>query len=72
MCISLPMFFLALIYPRFVFYGPFFSYLISLTIDTMHSFWIYWTFTIPLTLFIVSLWRAWWVNQDRYFRRHLR
>jgi hypothetical protein len=37
----------------------------------MPSFWIYWTFTIPLTLFIVSIWRAWWVNQDRYFRRHL-
>lgn len=24
-----------------------------------------------MTLFIVALWRAWWVNQDRYFRRHL-
>ncbi|KAI5928329.1 hypothetical protein F4810DRAFT_648002 [Camillea tinctor] len=37
----------------------------------MPSFWVYWAFTIPLTLFIVTLWRAWWVNQDRYFRRHL-
>ncbi|KAL7624243.1 hypothetical protein AAE478_005802 [Parahypoxylon ruwenzoriense] len=37
----------------------------------MPSFWIYWAFTIPLTLFIVTAWRAWWVNQDRYFRRHL-
>ncbi|KAI0020419.1 hypothetical protein F4780DRAFT_371664 [Xylariomycetidae sp. FL0641] len=37
----------------------------------MPSFWIYWAFTIPLTLFIVAAWRAWWVNQDRYFRRHL-
>ncbi|KAI2778802.1 hypothetical protein F4815DRAFT_475918 [Daldinia loculata] len=37
----------------------------------MPSFWIYWAFTIPLTLFIVGGWRAWWVNQDRYFRRHL-
>ncbi|KAI0843392.1 hypothetical protein F5Y06DRAFT_2921 [Hypoxylon sp. FL0890] len=37
----------------------------------MPSFWIYWAFTIPLTLFIVVIWRAWWVNQDRYFRRHL-
>ncbi|KAI5864362.1 hypothetical protein GGS23DRAFT_564030 [Durotheca rogersii] len=37
----------------------------------MPSFWIYWAFTIPLTLFIVAGWRAWWVNQDRYFRRHL-
>ncbi|KAI0900591.1 hypothetical protein F4806DRAFT_449180 [Annulohypoxylon nitens] len=37
----------------------------------MPSFWIYWAFTIPLTLVIVFGWRAWWVNQDRYFRRHL-
>ncbi|KAI1084050.1 hypothetical protein F5B20DRAFT_526502 [Whalleya microplaca] len=37
----------------------------------MPSFWIYWAFTIPLTFFIVVMWRAWWVNQDRYFRRHL-
>ncbi|KAF3071222.1 hypothetical protein GL218_00861 [Daldinia childiae] len=37
----------------------------------MPSFWIYWAFTIPLTLLIVGGWRAWWVNQDRYFRRHL-
>ncbi|KAI1388187.1 uncharacterized protein F4822DRAFT_428810 [Hypoxylon trugodes] len=37
----------------------------------MPSFWIYWAFTIPLTLIIVAGWRAWWVNQDRYFRRHL-
>ncbi|KAI4862447.1 hypothetical protein F4820DRAFT_430437 [Hypoxylon rubiginosum] len=37
----------------------------------MPSFWIYWAFTLPLTLLIVAGWRAWWVNQDRYFRRHL-
>ncbi|KAI0911373.1 hypothetical protein F4823DRAFT_586257 [Ustulina deusta] len=37
----------------------------------MPSFWIYWAFTIPLTLIILSAWRGWWVNQDRYFRRHL-
>ncbi|TGJ80651.1 hypothetical protein E0Z10_g8117 [Xylaria hypoxylon] len=37
----------------------------------MPSFWIYWAFTIPLTLIILSGWRGWWVNQDRYFRRHL-
>ncbi|KAI0541394.1 hypothetical protein GGR58DRAFT_498192 [Xylaria digitata] len=37
----------------------------------MPSFWIYWAFTIPLTLIILSVWRGWWVNQDRYFRRHL-
>ncbi|KAI0182069.1 hypothetical protein GGR52DRAFT_66439 [Hypoxylon sp. FL1284] len=37
----------------------------------MPSFWIYWAFTLPLTLVIVAGWRAWWVNQDRYFRRHL-
>ncbi|KAI0432308.1 hypothetical protein F5Y09DRAFT_302202 [Xylaria sp. FL1042] len=37
----------------------------------MPTFWIYWAFTIPLTLLILSAWRGWWVNQDRYFRRHL-
>ncbi|KAI1352773.1 hypothetical protein F5Y01DRAFT_278627 [Xylaria sp. FL0043] len=37
----------------------------------MPTFWIYWAFTIPLTLVILSAWRGWWVNQDRYFRRHL-
>ncbi|KAI1766478.1 hypothetical protein GGR53DRAFT_486240 [Hypoxylon sp. FL1150] len=37
----------------------------------MPSFWIYWAITLPLTLFIVAGWRAWWLNQDRYFRRHL-
>ncbi|KAF2967136.1 hypothetical protein GQX73_g6436 [Xylaria multiplex] len=37
----------------------------------MPSFWIYWAFTVPLTLIILSVWRGWWVNQDRYFRRHL-
>ncbi|KAI1101173.1 hypothetical protein F4804DRAFT_21221 [Jackrogersella minutella] len=37
----------------------------------MPSFWIYWAFTIPLTMIIVAGWRAWWVNQDRFFRRHL-
>ncbi|RYP38601.1 hypothetical protein DL767_002537 [Monosporascus sp. MG133] len=37
----------------------------------MPSFWVYWAVTTPLTLFVITLWRAWWVNQDRYFRRHL-
>jgi hypothetical protein len=32
---------------------------------------VYWAISIPLTLFIVFVWRAWWVSQDRYFRRHL-
>lgn len=35
------------------------------------QFWVYWIISIPLTLFILSVWRAWWVTQDRYFRRHL-
>lgn len=36
-----------------------------------HQFWVYWIISIPLTLFILFIWRAWWVAQDRYFRRHL-
>lgn len=35
------------------------------------QFWVYWVIAIPLTLFIIFVWRAWWVTQDRYFRRHL-
>lgn len=35
------------------------------------QFWVYWVIAIPLTLFILFVWRAWWVTQDRYFRRHL-
>ncbi|KAF7563518.1 hypothetical protein G7046_g651 [Stylonectria norvegica] len=35
------------------------------------NFWVYWATCIPLTLVILSIWRAWWVTQDRYFRRHL-
>ncbi|KAJ0108741.1 hypothetical protein J7T55_011231 [Diaporthe amygdali] len=34
-------------------------------------FWIYWSITIPLTIGILVCWRAWWVGQDRYFRKHL-
>lgn len=34
-------------------------------------FWPYWATAIPLTLVILCIWRAWWVAQDRYFRRHL-
>ncbi|KAL1851337.1 hypothetical protein Daus18300_012583 [Diaporthe australafricana] len=34
-------------------------------------FWIYWCITIPLTIGILVSWRAWWVGQDRYFRKHL-
>jgi hypothetical protein len=34
-------------------------------------FWVYWAISVPLTLFIIFVWRAWWVSQDRYFRRHL-
>jgi hypothetical protein len=37
----------------------------------MPSFCIYWAFTILLTLVILSAWRGWWVNQNRYFSRHL-
>ncbi|KAJ1325184.1 hypothetical protein MN608_09895 [Microdochium nivale] len=40
-------------------------------VTIMPTFWIYWAFTIPLTLFIVTSWRAWWISQDRFFRRHL-
>jgi hypothetical protein len=36
-----------------------------------HDFWVYWAIAVPLTLFIIFVWRAWWVTQDRYFRRHL-
>lgn len=34
-------------------------------------FWPYWATAIPLTFVILCIWRAWWVAQDRYFRRHL-
>jgi hypothetical protein len=34
-------------------------------------FWVYWAFTLPLTIFIVMLRRVWWVNQDRFSRQHL-
>lgn len=34
-------------------------------------FWVYWALAVPLTLVTLLMWRAWWVNQDRYFRRHL-
>lgn len=34
-------------------------------------FWIYWSITVPLTIGILVCWRAWWVGQDRYFRKHL-
>ncbi|KAK2016771.1 hypothetical protein LZ32DRAFT_601164 [Colletotrichum eremochloae] len=36
-----------------------------------HLFWVYWATVIPLTVGILAAWRAWWVSQDRYFRRHL-
>lgn len=36
-----------------------------------HLFWVYWATVIPLTIGILFAWRAWWVSQDRYFRRHL-
>lgn len=35
------------------------------------SFWVFWAVAIPVTVFILVVWRAWWVTQDRYFRRHL-
>jgi hypothetical protein len=34
-------------------------------------FWLYWSIVIPLTIVILGAWRAWWVFQDRHFRRHL-
>ncbi|CAN8105536.1 unnamed protein product [Discula destructiva] len=36
-----------------------------------YDFWWYWATTIPLTIIILVFWRAWWVGQDRYFRKHL-
>lgn len=36
-----------------------------------NRFWIYWSVTIPLTITILCVWRAWWVAQDRHFRKHL-
>lgn len=36
-----------------------------------YDFWVYWAITIPVTIIILVLWRAWWVGQDRYFRKHL-
>lgn len=36
-----------------------------------YDFWVYWAITVPLTILILVLWRAWWVGQDRYFRKHL-
>lgn len=35
------------------------------------KFWVYWLVAIPLTLFILCVWRGWWVTEDRFFRRHL-
>ncbi|KAF5023584.1 hypothetical protein F66182_4342 [Fusarium sp. NRRL 66182] len=37
----------------------------------VEHFWPYWATCIPLTALILFIWRAWWVSQDRYFRRHL-
>ncbi|OIW27642.1 hypothetical protein CONLIGDRAFT_671387 [Coniochaeta ligniaria NRRL 30616] len=34
-------------------------------------FWVYWSITLPLTITILCIWRAWWVAQDRHFRKHL-
>ncbi len=34
-------------------------------------FWIYWAIVIALSVAILAAWRAWWVIQDRQFRRHL-
>lgn len=34
-------------------------------------FWVYWSITVPLTITILCVWRAWWVAQDRHFRKHL-
>lgn len=36
-----------------------------------YDFWVYWAITIPVTIIILVTWRAWWVGQDRYFRKHL-
>lgn len=36
-----------------------------------YDFWVYWAITIPVTILILVTWRAWWVGQDRYFRKHL-
>ena len=34
-------------------------------------FWLYFKITLPLTIVILVAWRAWWVSQDRFFRKHL-
>ncbi|KAB5583589.1 hypothetical protein GE09DRAFT_1212165 [Coniochaeta sp. 2T2.1] len=34
-------------------------------------FYVYWSITVPLTISILCIWRAWWVAQDRHFRKHL-
>jgi hypothetical protein len=34
-------------------------------------FWLYWSISIPLTIGVITIWRAWWIMQDRYFRKHL-
>lgn len=34
-------------------------------------FWLYFQITLPLTAVILVAWRAWWVSQDRFFRKHL-
>ncbi|KAM0321996.1 hypothetical protein ACHAQA_009737 [Verticillium albo-atrum] len=36
-----------------------------------HLFWVYWVTAVPLTLFVLGIWRVWWVNEDRSFRRRL-
>jgi len=36
------------------------------------KFWIYWAVTIPLTLFVMFLWRIWWLWQERIYLRELK
>jgi len=35
------------------------------------KFWIYWVVTIPLTLLVMVLWRAWWLWQERLYNKEV-
>ncbi len=37
------------------------------TSTVSNKFWVYWVVTIPLTLFVIILWRVWWVWQERKY-----
>jgi hypothetical protein len=35
------------------------------------NFWIYWAFTIPLTILVLVFWRIWWVWQEKSYQREV-